>query len=49
MSLNMQAPQFERASACTLEQLWAAIEGVLDAFTPEECRNYFDACGYDPA
>ena len=38
-----------KAAARTLEQLWAAIEGVLDAFTPEECRNYFDACGYDPA
>lgn len=38
-----------KAAARTLEGLWAAIAGTLDAFTPEECRNYFAACGYDPA
>jgi transposase len=38
-----------KAAARTLEELWAAIASTLDAFTPEECRNYFAACGYDPA
>jgi transposase len=38
-----------KAAARTLEGLWAAIASTLDAFTPEECRNYFAACGYGPA
>lgn len=38
-----------KAAARTLEGLWAAIASALDAFTPEECRNYFASCGYDPA
>jgi len=38
-----------KAAARTLEDLWAAIASALDAFTPEECRNYFASCGYDPA
>ncbi len=37
-----------KAAARTLEGLWAAIASALDAFTPEECRNYFASCGYDP-
>jgi transposase len=37
-----------KAAACTLEGLWAAIASTLDAFTSEECRNYFAACGYGP-
>jgi transposase len=38
-----------RAAARTLEDLWATIASALTAFEPEECRNYFTACGYDPA
>src|SRR5262249_12867333 len=38
-----------KAAARTLEDLWAAIAGALAAFEPEECRNYFTACGHDPA
>jgi transposase len=38
-----------KAAARTLEGLWAAIASALHAFTPEECRNYFASCGYDPA
>ena len=38
-----------KAAARTLEGLWAAIGNALNAFTAEECRNYFAACGYDPA
>lgn len=38
-----------KASARTLEGLWAAIPSALDAFTPEECSNYFASCGYGPA
>lgn len=38
-----------KAAARTLEDLWAAIADALAAFTPQECQNYFAACGYDPA
>jgi transposase len=38
-----------KAAARTLEDLWAAIASALPAFKPEECRNYFIACGYNPA
>ena len=35
------------AAARTIPDLWAAINTALDAFTPDECRNYFAAAGYD--
>jgi transposase len=38
-----------KAAARTLEELWAAIASALDVFSPEECRNYFASCGYEPA
>ena len=38
-----------KAAARTLEELWAAIAEALTDFTPQECANYFAACGYDPA
>jgi transposase len=36
-----------RAAERTVDGLWAAIGRALDLFTPAECRNYFDAAGYD--
>jgi transposase len=36
-----------KAAARTVEQLWAAIAGIIDAFSPQECANYFAAAGYD--
>lgn len=38
-----------KAAARTLDELWAAIADAIAAFKPEECGNYFAACGYDPA
>lgn len=35
-----------KAAARTLEDLWDAIGQALDAFSPEECANYFAAAGY---
>ena len=32
----------------SIEALWKAVGEVIDLFTPEECENYFAACGYDP-
>jgi transposase len=30
----------------TAEKLWTLCGSVLDAFTQDECRNYFRHCGY---
>ena len=38
-----------KAAARTLDELHAAIAHALAAFTPQECKNYFAACGYDRA
>jgi len=37
-----------RAAERTVEGLWSAIGRLIDAFTPQECANYFAAAGYDP-
>lgn len=37
-----------KAAARTVDELWQAIAEALEAFTTEECRNYFTAAGYDP-
>ncbi|MFC1458023.1 transposase [Microvirga arabica] len=36
------------AGARTKEVLWTTIEELLDAFEPNECRNYIRNCGYEP-
>jgi len=38
-----------KAAERTVEGLWTAIGSLLDAFTPVECTNYFQAAGYDAA
>ncbi len=37
-----------QAAARTVDELWEVIAQSLDEFTPEECRNYFVAAGYEP-
>jgi transposase len=36
-----------KAAARTVDQLWRVIGESLDAFSPNECANYFTAAGYD--
>ena len=36
-----------KAAERTVEGLWTTIGQLLDAFTPDECRNYLAAAGYD--
>jgi transposase len=36
-----------KAAERTIEGLWTVIGYLLDAFTPNECTNYFAAAGYD--
>ena len=36
-----------KAAERTVTGLWNAIGRLVDAFTPEECTNFFAAAGYD--
>ncbi len=36
-----------KAAERTIDGLWQRIGLLLDAFTPQECANYFAAAGYD--
>ena len=37
-----------KAAERTRDGLWDAVGTAIDAFTPEECTNYFTAAGYEP-
>lgn len=37
-----------KAAERTVDRLWRRIGLLLDAFTPQECANYFAAAGYNP-
>ena len=37
-----------KAAARTIHEIWQAIAQSLDAFSPDECKNYFAAAGYEP-
>ena len=37
-----------KAAARTVKALHTAIATALDAFTPQECANYFTSSGYEP-
>lgn len=36
-----------KAGARTYDEVWQAIGQICDLFSPQECRNYFKACGYE--
>jgi transposase len=36
-----------KAAERTRDGLWSTIGLVIDLFSPDECRNYFAAAGYD--
>ena len=37
-----------KAAERTVDGLWHLIGKLIDAFSPQECANYFAAAGYDP-
>jgi transposase len=37
-----------KAAERTVAGLWDAIGRLIDAFSPQECANYFTAAGYEP-
>jgi len=36
-----------KAKERTVDGLWKLIGKLVDAITPDECRNYFKSCGYE--
>lgn len=36
-----------KAAERTVDALWSTIGNIIKLFTPQECRNYFEAAGYD--
>lgn len=48
MAFSKLKSLLRKASERTIGGLWDAIGRFLDLFKPQECRNYFNAAGYDP-
>lgn len=48
MAFSKLKALLRKAAARTVDELWSVVVRCLSAFTPEECRNYFEAAGYDP-
>lgn len=38
----------KKAAARTVHQLWDAIRNAINTVTPQDARNFFTACGYEP-
>ena len=38
----------KKAACRTIPDLWATIATAIDTFSPTECKNYFNAAGYEP-
>ncbi|MBI1393596.1 MAG: IS630 family transposase, partial [Alphaproteobacteria bacterium] len=36
-----------KAAERTVDALWNTIGSIVSLFSPNECANYFAACGYD--
>jgi transposase len=48
MAFSKLKALLRRVAARTVDQLWSVVADCLSAFTDQECRNYFEAVGYDP-
>lgn len=46
MAFSKLKAHLRRIGARTIEALHAALAEIIELFSPEECRNYFDAAGY---
>ncbi len=47
MAFSKLKALLKKAAARTLKDLFEAIVNGIDTFTPQECRNYFNAAGHD--
>ena len=48
MAFSKLKALLRKAAARTIDELWSVVADRLSAFTPQECRHYFEAAGYDP-
>ncbi|VVT32004.1 transposase [Rhizobium sp. EC-SD404] len=48
MAFSKLKALLRKAAARTVDELWLVVANCLSAFTPDECRHYFGAAGYDP-
>lgn len=47
MAFSKLKALLRKAAERTVDGLWNAIGTLIDVFEPAECRNYFNAAGYD--
>ena len=48
MAFSKFKANLKKVAARTVDDLWNAIGEASETFTPDECKNYFTAAGYDP-
>lgn len=48
MAFSKLKALLRKTAARTRDALWEAVGSLIDAFTPQECANYFEAAGYEP-
>src|SRR4051812_6005008 len=48
MAFSKLKALLRKVAARAIDELWSVIADCLRAFKPNECRNYFEAAGYDP-
>ncbi len=47
MAFSKLKARLRKAAARTIPELWEVIAECIDKFSPDECKNYFAAAGYD--
>lgn len=47
MAFSKLKAELRKVAARTVDALWSAIADIVPHFTSDECRNYFNAAGYD--
>lgn len=47
MAFSKLKAYLRKAGARTFDDVWKAIGEICDMFSPDECRNYFKAAGYE--
>ena len=47
MAFSKLKTLIRKAAARSYDELWKAVGTVCDLFSDEECRNYFEAAGYE--
>ncbi len=48
MAFSKLKALLRKAAERSTEALWNRIGQLIDAFTPQDCTNYFKAAGYGP-